>query len=175
MDRVTHTGSRFEAAARGETWAVRELAELCGRFARHVCGQANRAWRADTEAEDLAQDAATRLLTVGIAQYRGQGSEESFVYTMVRSTLLMRMRAADRRRKREDSVALRGDETARDDHAGLEVRSILARLDHGCRDLLRRVFLEEESYLSLARDLDLAESSVRAKVSRCMGRARELV
>lgn len=97
------------------------------------------------------------------------------MYTMVRSTLLMRMRAADRRRKREDSVALRGDETARDDHAGLEVRSILARLDHGCRDLLRRVFLEEESYLSLARDLDLAESSVRAKVSRCMGRARELV
>lgn len=175
MDRDSHQGARFEAAARGEAWAVRELVELCGRFARHVCGQANSAWRADTEAEDLAQDAATRLLTVGLAQYRGQGSEESFVYTMVRSTLLMRMRAADRRRKREDKVAALSPEAVDHDQAGLEVRSILARLDDSCRDLLRRVFLDEESYPSLARDLELAESSVRAKVSRCVGRARELV
>lgn len=175
MASVTQQGSRFEAAARGEAWAVRELVELCDRFARHVCGRASSAWRAGIEADDLAQDAAARLLTVGIAQYGGRGSEESFVYTLVRSTFLMRIRAADRRRQREETVAVATPEAVDDAHAGLEVRSLLARLDATCRDLLRRVFLEEEPYASVAAELELAESSVRAKVSRCVGRARELV
>ena len=50
----------------------------------------------------------------------------------------------------------------------------LSRLDDGCRELLARTFLEDIPYSQLATDMGLAESSVRAKVSRCLGRAREL-
>jgi DNA-directed RNA polymerase specialized sigma24 family protein len=56
----------------------------------------------------------------------------------------------------------------------LDVAWILERLQEECRELLTRVFLHEVPYPQLANDLDLAESSVRAKVSRCVRRAREL-
>lgn len=165
---------RFEAAHRGERWAIEALLQTCRRFARHVCSNVSSSWSAEIDADELAQDAAARLLTTGLAQYDGRGSEDSYVYTLVRSTLLMRVRSADRRRRREENVADAAPLSAPADTAALEVDSLLGRLEDVCRELLRRVYLLEESYGALAADLGLVESSVRAKVSRCLRRAREL-
>ena len=62
--------------------------------------------------------------------------------------------------------------TTRLDTFGVE--KILSRMDEGCRRLLERVFLEGASYTELAGELEIVESSVRAKLARCVRRAREL-
>ena len=58
--------------------------------------------------------------------------------------------------------------------ARLEVRRILAALDPPCREIIQRALLQDEPYADLARELGLAESSVRARLSRCLQKARRL-
>jgi RNA polymerase sigma factor (sigma-70 family) len=166
---------RFAAARNGERWAQEEIVELVSRFARHVCTQLQGSLAAEVGWEDVAQEANRRVFTVGLAQYGGAGSEESYLYTIVKSTLVMIARSSQRRRKREEATAADDPVDRADPHARLEADRILSRLEERCRELLRRVFLEETPYDRLAAELQLAESSVRAKVSRCLGRARELV
>lgn len=167
-------GGRFQAASRGERWAQEEIHRLIEGYARHACSRSGSRLAADLAWEDVAQDASARFFSVGLSQYGGQGSEESYLYTVVKTTLLQRVRSADRRKKREEfSVPLERVELP-SAFERLEVDSILGRLDEACRSLLRETFLKETPYADLSAQLGLAESSVRAKVSRCLRRAREL-
>lgn len=165
---------RFPAARKGEAWAQEEIVELVARFSRHVCSSLQGSLAAEIGWEDVAQEANRRIFTVGLQQYSGGGSEESYLYTIVKSTLVMIARGSQRRRTREEATAPEDPVDRSDPQARLDAALILKRLDESCRDLLRRVFLEDTPYDRLAAELQLAESSVRAKVSRCLGRAREL-
>ncbi len=164
---------RFAAVRRGEAWAEREVSQLIQRFARHACSRVGTALQVELGWEDVAQEASRRFFATGIHQYGGTGSEESYLYTVVKSTLIQIARSANRRKKREDVAAETETVTHSNSQHRLDVELILNRLDEVCRDLLKRAFLEEVPYATLARDLELAESSVRAKVSRCVRRARE--
>ena len=174
MGTVGQKNARFDAARRGESWAEKEIHLLIEGYARHVCSRSGSRLAADLAWEDVAQDASARFFTVGLSQYGGQGSEESYLYTLVKTTLLQRVRSADRRKKREELSAPLERVALPTSFERLEVDSILGNLDEGCRDLLRLSFLDDVPYSKLAADMGLAESSVRAKVSRCLRRAREL-
>jgi RNA polymerase sigma factor (sigma-70 family) len=168
--------SRIARARDGDEGAQRELMELVQRFAHHVCSRMSSSWEAEFDAEDLAQESFSRLLTHGMGQYSARGTAESYLYALVRSTMLMRVRSIERRRRREEAVipeSITSSTGEEDVETRLHVESILLRLDEACRELLRRVFLEEVPYPLLATDLGLAESSVRARVSRCVGKARD--
>jgi len=162
----------FDAVRRGESWAERQVMEELERFARHICHSGS-SLSAEMDPEDLAQEAARRFFTVGLEQYRGGGSEGSYLYSIVKSMLVQAARTRRRRLKREDVVAPVDESHVEDPDPKLEVGLLLRRLGEACRELLQRVFLDETPYPVLAADLDLAESSVRAKVSRCLRRARE--
>jgi len=166
--------SKFEAAARGEAWAQKEIHGLIQRYARHACGGGGGRLTADLAWEDVAQEASARFFEVGLAQYGGKGSEESYLYTIVKSTLLQRARSADRRQKREELSIPLSTVVLPDSFDRLDVAVILRRLDESCRHLLKQAFLVDVSYADLALELELAESSVRAKLCRCLRRAREL-
>lgn len=146
--------------------------EELGRFARHIC-RSGSSMSAEMDPEDLAQEAARRFFAVGLEQYRGGGSEGSYLYSIVKSTLVQAARTRTRRRKREDVVAPVDEAQVENPDPKLEVGLLLRRLGDACRELLQRVFLDETPYPQLAADLELAESSVRAKVSRCLRKARE--
>lgn len=168
--------SRFEAAKRGESWAEKEILDLIHRFARHACTKVGTRLAVDLHWEDVAQEASVKFFKAGIHQYGGSGSEESYLYTVVKSTLIQIARSADRRVKREEAQAPSAEDRVviPDTHLALDVQTILAKLDEACRDLLRRVFLEDTPYADLAAELALQEVSVRARVHRCVRRAREL-
>jgi len=166
--------NRFAAARRGERWAQEEIQALIEGYARHVCRSAGDRLRADLSWEDVAQEAGARFFAVGLRQYGGQGSEESYLFTIVKSSLLQRARSADRRKKREEASTPMDRVAMPEGDDRLEAQSLLARLDEACRDLLHSAFLLDIPYAQIADDLELAESSVRAKVSRCLRRAREL-
>jgi RNA polymerase sigma factor (sigma-70 family) len=174
MESQGQESSRFDAARRGERWAEEEIHALIEGFARHACSRSGPRLAADLAWEDVAQEASVNFFSVGLSQYGGQGSEESYLYTLVKTTLLQRVRGADRRKKREELSVSFQRVALPASFDRLEVDSILALLDEICRELLRQSFLSDTPYPQLAARMGLAESSVRAKVSRCLRRAREL-
>jgi len=166
----------FRAAASGDAAAVAEVHRLLQAFSRQVCRGRGPAGETALDWEDVAQEAARQLFAKGLGQYRGQGTERSYLYSLVKATVIQMSRSAARRLRREE-VAMAGEplHTPPNPGAGLDVRKILAALDPKCRDLIERAILRDESYADIARDLGLAESSVRARLSRCLQKARRLV
>jgi len=166
-------GDLFGRAVRGEAQAQEELHRIIRRIARAISA-AGGPGGVDVDWEDIAQEASQRFFTVGIHQYRGTGSEESFLFGIVRSTLLMAVRAATRRRSRERNAL--PDENA---HASirdqeLDVRMILARLTPECARLLEQAFLQDVPYPVLASAMGMQETAVRVRVSRCLKKAMEI-
>ena len=164
----------FDGARAHDPVAVGALDRIVREMARSVCRGGGPAGAPDLDWEDVAQEAYRRLHEVGFDSYRGRGSERSYVYSVVKATVIQMVRTARRRRRREDAAAAVSSDATVDVSAGMSVRSILEALDEGCRDVLVRVLLRDQTYSEAALDLGLAESSVRAKLSRCLRRAREL-
>ena len=166
--------SLIEAAKAGERWAHEEILQLFSSFSRHIHHRGGGPMAAELDPEDLAQEAGRRFFTVGIHQYSGKGSEKSYLYSIVKSTFIQIWRSQQRRKKREEIVSPADQVQQPESTAKLDVSFLLSRLGPPCSELLERVYLDGASYPTLAAELDLAESSVRAKVSRCLRRAREL-
>jgi len=145
------------------------------RFARLVCRGGGPPGAPDMDWEDVAQEAGRKLYSVGLDQYRGGGSESSYLYSIVKATVIQMARSTDRRQRREATLAS-NDPTPRsiDPVPMLDVGRVLAALDPNCRELVERFFLFDETHADLAQELGLAESSVRARLSRCLKRARTI-
>lgn len=160
----------FERAAAGDSSAQEELAGEIRRIARAVC-RGKGPGGADVDWEDVAQEASSHFFAVAIHQFRKRGAETSYLYAIVRTTFLQILRSSSRRRDRENQAP--PPETPRHNpDTGIDVRRLLSRISSECADLLERVFLHGEAYSALAAELDMLESSVRTKVSRCLRRAR---
>jgi len=164
----------FERAQSGDVRAVEALHRIVRGMARSVCRGGGPPGAADIDWEDVAQEAYRRLHEVGFDSYRARGSERSYVYSVVKATVIQIARSTVRRRNREDLVAPAPVADAHDVASKLSVRGILKALDEACRDVIERLFLRDQTYAEVARELGLAESSVRAKLSRCLRRARQI-
>lgn len=125
--------------------------------------------------EDIAQEATARVLTVGAEQFHGRGSARGFLYKVVKTTLLMALRASGRREQRERSY-VDEQETSHGagSHAGIDVEVILGRLDTACREIVTAMFLDGITVRAFARAKRIEESTVRSRMSRCLRRARGL-
>jgi RNA polymerase sigma factor (sigma-70 family) len=163
----------FEKAFLGDSDAQGEIVRVIRQLSRAVCSGGGPDGSA-VDWEDIAQDASERFFSVGIRQFHKVGSERSFLYSIIRSTILQRVRSETRRRARE-RASTELHVVAHNTGDAFDVRKILVQLTEDCRDLLTRVFLQDEPYSTLAGDLGVLESSVRVKVSRCLQKARELV
>lgn len=162
----------FERVRSGDRTAQAELCELARAFARQICRGGGPPGALDVGWEDVAQEALRKLWSVGIDRYRGTGSAKSYVYTIVKSTMIAMSRSARRRQAREDATTHGATSVNPNPGDRLDVERILARLSDDCRGLLERAFLYGSPYCDLARDLGMEESSVRAKLSRCIRKAR---
>jgi RNA polymerase sigma factor (sigma-70 family) len=163
----------FDAARSGEKRAQEEIHRRIRAFARTILrGRTSAA--GGVEWEDLAQEAASKFFTTGLSSYRGGGSENSYLYSIVKTTAISLARSTERRRARETTFVENFTYSACGAGSHFDIRSILLGLNDDCRALVLRVFLGGASYSELARESGLAESSVRAKLSRCLRKAREL-
>jgi RNA polymerase sigma factor (sigma-70 family) len=165
----------FERVRGGDRSAHTELCELARAFARQICRGGGPSGAPDVGWEDVAQEALRKLLSVGIDRYRGTGSEKSYLYTIVKSTMIAMSRSARRRQAREESIAREAISVTPNPGHRVDVEQILAGLSDDCRGLLERAFLHGASYRELAGELGMEESSVRAKLSRCLRKARLMV
>jgi RNA polymerase sigma factor (sigma-70 family) len=163
----------FERSLRGDTVAQAEIHENIRRIARAICARGGPA-DVDLDWEDVAQEASRLFFNVGIRQYRGVGTEESFLFGIVRTTVLQVVRGAARRRQREMVPGALRENVARLHEHRIDVQLILRRLDPECARLLERVFLQDVPYPILSDELGIQESAVRARVSRCLRKGREI-
>jgi RNA polymerase sigma factor (sigma-70 family) len=165
----------ISAAEAGDREAQQELLELIRVLARAVCDRYGVAKLPVVGWEDVAQEASYAILSMSPDQYRDERNYRGFVYVVVRNTCLRMVRAARRRASRETSHTERlvvHAGVARRVDVRRQVMHALASLDESCRDLLRRVFLEDVPIADLAREFGLAQPSVRSRVSRCVSQAR---
>jgi DNA-directed RNA polymerase specialized sigma24 family protein len=164
----------FGRARAGDPAAHAELTRIVRGLARTICRGGGPAGAREIDWEDVAQESLRKLFATGLERYRGTGSETSYLFTLVKCTVIEMSRSA-RRRQRRHELSLTGDATTHPNPgAGIDVEWILGRLSGECRELIERAFLHGQSYSSLAHEMGMAESSVRAKLSRCIRRAREL-
>jgi len=164
----------FERARDGEAAATAEIQRLARAFARRTCGSTTLRGHPDLDWEDVAQEALCRLLGAAPRQFRGSGSESSYIYTVVKCTVIQMARSADRRQRRENVVAAHASPETPTPERRLDVLKILNELDASCRALIERVLFRDEPFSILAKELELTESSVRSRMHRCLNRAREL-
>jgi RNA polymerase sigma factor (sigma-70 family) len=162
----------FDKAAAGDSSAQDEIAAEIRRIARTICRRQGPGG-IDVDWEDVAQEASRHFFAVAIHRFRKRGAERSYLFAIVRTTFLQILRASKRRRDRENT-APPPEPRRHDVDAGMDVRNLLSRISEECSKLLQRIFLHGETYGALAAELDVLESSVRTKVSRCLRRARTM-
>jgi RNA polymerase sigma factor (sigma-70 family) len=163
----------FERAVAGDASAQAEISEALRRIARSICRRTGPGG-VHVDWEDVAQEASRHFFAVAVHRFRKRGAETSFLYAVVRTTFLQILRSSSRRRDRE-VAASEPEPTRHDPDVEIDVRLLLNRLSGDCARLLERVFLQGETYTVLAMELGMQESSVRARVSRCLRQARIMV
>jgi RNA polymerase sigma factor (sigma-70 family) len=163
----------FDSARAGDRAAQAEVHRRIRSFARAVV-RGGSAATGEVDWEDVAQEASGKLFATGLLHYRGRGSEDSYLYSIVKTTAITLARGSARRRARERDFVRTLATSAVNPGPLLDVKAILLQLTDECRSLVARVFLGGASYPELAREAGIVESSVRAKLSRCIRKAREL-
>jgi len=164
----------FRKVLAGDPEATDRLHRLVRDFSRQICRGGGPPGAPAIDWEDVAQECGRKLLGGGLERFTGAGSERAYLYSMVKATVLEMARAASRRRRREEASISNGPAASADPDVSLDVRSLLSVLEPDCREIIQRVVLQDEPYAEVARDLGLAESSVRSKLSRCIARARKI-
>ena len=163
----------FEQARRGDRAAQAEIDQTIRRIARAVCRRGGPAG-VEVDWEDVAQEASARFFSVGLHQFSGKGSEEGYLFAVVRSTVLQAARRATRRRNREQSLVREDLAPPHNPGHAIDVRNLLAKLPPECARLLEQVYLHGVPYSEVATELEMLESSVRVKVTRCLRKAMEV-
>jgi RNA polymerase sigma factor (sigma-70 family) len=163
----------IERARRGDEESTTALGQYVHDLARQVCRSGSGAALGGADWEDVAQEAAVRVFSSGLERYQGTGSARGYLYSIVKASLLQTIRSARRRRAREESAEIPPVPSASPSLDPHEVAGLLDRLEDECRTLLEQVFFEGVAYGRLAEESGLAESSIRARVSRCLRRLRE--
>ena len=163
----------FEQARRGDRAAQAEIDETIRRIARAVCRRGGPGG-AEVDWEDVAQEAGARFFSIGLHQFSGKGSEEGYLYAIVRSTVLQAARRASRRRNREQPLVREDLTPPHNPGHEIDVRRLLVKLPPECARLLEQVYLHGVPYSEIAAELEMLESSVRVKVTRCLRKAMDI-
>jgi RNA polymerase sigma-70 factor (ECF subfamily) len=146
--------------------------ELVLRFSRYVYAIATQAFRLDpSDAEDVFQDVFARVFE-RLPSLRNDEAIRPWIAQTTRNCCLDRLRAGDRETPTAELADLEAeDEIARLDVA-FEVRQGLAALSDECREVLDRFFCRDESYRTIASELEIPAGTIASRISRCLDKLR---
>jgi RNA polymerase sigma-70 factor (ECF subfamily) len=148
--------------------------ELVERYSRYVYAIAARGFRlGDDEAEDVFQDVFTRVYT-RLDTLRDDSAIRPWIAQLTRRRCL-------------DVLASRGRETAVEEDAitdeegadlgeveeAFAVREALAGLSETCQDILDRFFARDQSYKTIADELEIPSGTIASRIARCLGRLKD--
>ena len=148
---------------------------LVERFSRYVYGIAVQGFRlSEHDAEDVFQDVFTRVYE-RLDTLRDDEALRPWIAQLTRRVCIDRLRAGSREQLVEDTVEPDGveDTLVLLDEA-MAVHEALGALPEHCREILDRFFARDESYRAIGEALALPPGTIASRISRCLGKLREL-
>jgi RNA polymerase sigma factor (sigma-70 family) len=150
-------------------------AELVARFSRYVYAIAVQGFRlSEHDAEDIFQEVFARTYT-RLDSLRDDAAIKPWLAQLTRNLCLDRLRETARTQPVADEELEPGglDETLTNLDDALVVRDALDTLGDPCADLLDRFFCRDESYRTIAEELELPAGTIASRISRCLAKLRE--
>jgi RNA polymerase sigma factor (sigma-70 family) len=150
--------------------------ELIDRFSLYVHAIARRAYRlSDADVEDVFQDVFIRTYE-HLSRLRDDAAIRPWIGQLTRRLCIDRLRAGGREAPGDqpadaETSNVQHERLARIDEA-IVVHEALATLPHDMRDLLERFFLHDQSYRTIADDLDLPMGTIASRIARGLARLR---
>jgi RNA polymerase sigma-70 factor (ECF subfamily) len=131
-----------------------------------------RQWLDWASAQDVVQEALVAL----VSQRQAPRNPVAWMYRAVRNRAIDNVRAAERRRRREASIAsMRGEWFVRDDDALLDARAAeqsLARLDVELREVVVLRIWGDLTFAEIAEVMQLGVSTVHDRYQSALGQLR---
>ena len=159
------------ACRAGDAEAWNELVE---RYSRYVYAIAVRGFRlSDDDAEDVFQDVFTRIY-LRLDTLRDDSALRPWIAQLTRRRCLDALASKGRETPAEDD-ALTAEETTDlvDVEEAFAVREALSGLSENCQDILDRFFALDQSYRTIAEELDIPSGTIASRIARCLGRLKE--
>jgi RNA polymerase sigma-70 factor (ECF subfamily) len=151
--------------------------ELVQRFSRYVYAIATQAFRLpDQDAEDVFQEVFARTYE-HLGRLRDDAAIRPWLAQLARRLCIDRLRAS----RREEPAAVEDLDEGTADEAlerldeALVVHEALAALGGDCREVLDRFFARDESYRTIADELDIPAGTVASRISRCLDKLRAVL
>ena len=145
--------------------------ELVERYSRYVYAIATRGFRlSEEDADDVFQDVFTRIYT-RLDSLRDDSALRPWIGQLTRRRCLDAIAA--RREVPAEEVTEEGSTDLGEIEEAFEVREALAALSGTCQDILDRFFTRDQSYRTIAEELDIPSGTIASRIARCLGRLRE--
>lgn len=159
------------ACRAGDAEAWNELVE---RYSRYVYAIALRGFRlSDDDAEDVFQDVFTRIY-LRLDTLRDDSALRPWIAQLTRRRCLDLL-SSKGRESATDEETLTADESS--DLSEVEdafaVREALSGLSDTCQDILDRFFAQDQSYRTIAEELEIPSGTIASRIARCLGRLKE--
>lgn len=148
--------------------------ELVERYSRYVYAIAIRGFRlSDDDAEDVFQDVFTRIY-LRLDTLRDDSALRPWIAQLTRRRCLDAVSSKGRETPAEEE-ALTAEETAdlSDVEEAFAVREALGGLSENCQDILDRFFAQDQSYRTIAEELEIPSGTIASRIARCLGRLKD--
>ena len=146
--------------------------ELVERYSRYVYAIAVRGFRlGDEDAEDVFQDVFTRIYT-RLDSLRDDSALRPWIAQLTRRRCLDVI-AARRDVPADDVLGEEESADLSDVEEAFEVREALAGLPETCQDILDRFFTRDQSYKTIADELEIPSGTIASRIARCLTRLRD--
>jgi len=155
----------------GDTDAWNELVE---RYSRYVYAIAVRGFRlSDDDAEDVFQDVFTRIY-LRLDSLRDDSALRPWIAQLTRRRCLDAL-ASKGRESPAEQEALTAEESPdlADVEEAFAVREALSGLSKNCQDILDRFFARDQSYRTIAAELEIPSGTIASRIARCLGRLKD--
>jgi RNA polymerase sigma-70 factor (ECF subfamily) len=149
--------------------------ELVERFSRYVVAIATRGYGLDAaRAEDVFQEVFTRVWE-RLDTLRTDDAVQPWIAQLTRRCCVDALRAGAREVVVDELPETAVDDTIEELDEALAVRDALETLSPECSEILDRFFSRDESYRTIAAELDLPAGTIASRISRCLGKLRTVL
>jgi RNA polymerase sigma factor (sigma-70 family) len=150
-------------------------AELVNRFSRYVYAIIGQGFGLKAEnAEDVFQEVFTRTYQ-HLDRLRDDEAIRPWIAQLTRRVCIDHLRGAAREQLTDEEIEpAEIDETLANLEEALSVHEALAGLPEHCQEILDRFFARDESYHTIGEALDIPSGTIASRISRCLGKLREL-
>ena len=146
--------------------------ELVDRYSRYVYAIATRGFRlTDDDAEDVFQDVFTRIYT-RLDTLRDDSALRPWIAQLTRRRCLDHVASRGREMPADDDLTPEESSDLEHIEEAFAVREALAELSETCQDILDRFFTRDQSYKTIADELDIPSGTIASRIARCLARLR---